>query len=81
MRLPKAEKSRPDAETSSAWQKGLVLVLLSSGTWFGISILGLENFGFKAPPCRRGSLLHSKSPVSIQGQFFVPVQMFGRKQE
>jgi hypothetical protein len=24
---------------------------------FGISILGLENFGFKAPPCGRGSLL------------------------
>ena len=23
---------------------------------FGISILGLENLGFKAPPCGRGSL-------------------------
>jgi hypothetical protein len=24
---------------------------------FGISVLGLENLGFKAPPCGRGSLL------------------------
>jgi len=30
--------------------------LLSSRTCFGISVLGLE-FGFKAPPCGRGSLL------------------------
>jgi hypothetical protein len=28
-----------------------VLVLPSSRIRFGISILGLENFGFKAPPC------------------------------
>ena len=30
---------------------------LSSRTCFGISVLGLENLGFKAPPCGRGSLL------------------------
>ena len=32
--------------------------LLSSQTCFGISVLGLE-FGFKAPPYGRGSLLGS----------------------
>jgi hypothetical protein len=37
------KKSKPDAEPSSAWQDVLVLVLLSSRTWFGISVL---NFGF-----------------------------------
>src|SRR4030042_1701796 len=31
--------------------------LLSSRTCFGISVLSLENLGFKAPPCGRGSLL------------------------
>jgi hypothetical protein len=31
---------------------------LSSGSKdFGISVLGLENLGFKAPPCGRGNLL------------------------
>jgi hypothetical protein len=54
VRLPKAENSKPDAETSSAWQQDWVLVFLSSRTWFGISVLG-----FNAPPCGRGSLLFS----------------------
>jgi hypothetical protein len=31
--------------------------LNSGSNDFGISVLGLENFGFKALPCGRGSLL------------------------
>src|SRR4030042_2031586 len=34
--------------------------LNSGSNDFGISVLGLENFGFKAPPCGRGSLLPTK---------------------
>ena len=57
--LLKAERSKPDAETSSAWRQREVFAFLSSRTCFGISALGLE-FGFKAPPCGRGSLLWSQ---------------------
>jgi hypothetical protein len=31
--------------------------LNSGSNDFGISVLGLKNLGFKAPPCGRGSLL------------------------
>jgi hypothetical protein len=31
--------------------------LASGSKDFGISVLGLENLGFKAPPCGRSSLL------------------------
>ena len=36
--------------------------LNSGSNDFGISVLGLENLGFKAPPCGRGSLLLSSLP-------------------
>jgi len=36
---------------------GFGFSVLSSRTCFGISVFGLENLGFKAPPCGRGSLL------------------------
>jgi polyhydroxybutyrate depolymerase len=36
---------------------GVWLSFLSSRTCFGISVLGLKNLGFKAPCCRRGTLL------------------------
>jgi hypothetical protein len=31
---------------------------------FGISVLGLENLGFKAPPCGRGSLFVLSPPFT-----------------
>ena len=35
---------------------------------FGISLLGLENLGFKAPPCGRGPLPRpAESPVIYHG--------------
>ena len=37
--------------------------LNSGSNDFGISVLGLENLGFKAPPCGRGNLLSSWIPA------------------
>jgi len=56
MRLLKAEKTNQMLKKVQHDMQVWFSSLLSSRTCFGISVLGLE-FGFKAPPCGRGSLL------------------------
>ena len=74
MCLPKAEKSIPDAETSSAWQGGLVPVLLSSRTCFGISVLGLEIWVLKPRPV--GGVLYCFVPSPMVCKISSPRCLF-----
>jgi hypothetical protein len=46
--------------------------LNSGSNDLGISVLGLENLGFKAPPCGRGNLL---SPIKATESFTNDIQV------